>query len=266
MHIKRAPVTWRRCLMFSVRGLIGLVLVFGILMGWFVRRARIQRDAVAAIRQARGDVAYDCGQFNETRTAEWPVWKAWISNAIGIDYVANVIWVQMQTSVDDPKCQQAFDSLSDLGCVEALNLTGTGVTDAALVRLKPLKCLKMLELQYCRITSAGLVHLAALPQLEKLTIRGSQIGDEGIDILRGLTGLNELALCYTAVTDAGLVRLRGLSGVQTLTLCGDAFTDAGLAHLRGLNNLRSLALGYTRVTVAGMNELRQALPGSKISY
>ena len=41
---------WRRFLRFSVRGLIVVVLVIGAGLGWIVRQAHIQRDAVAAIR------------------------------------------------------------------------------------------------------------------------------------------------------------------------------------------------------------------------
>jgi hypothetical protein len=45
---------WRKFLRFSVRGLIVLVLVIGAALGWFVRGARTQRDAVAAIERAGG--------------------------------------------------------------------------------------------------------------------------------------------------------------------------------------------------------------------
>ncbi len=50
---------WRRFLRFSVRGLIVVVLVIGAWLGWLVRSARIQREAVAAIEHARGSVSYD---------------------------------------------------------------------------------------------------------------------------------------------------------------------------------------------------------------
>jgi hypothetical protein len=49
---------WRRYLRFSVRGLIAVVLLFGVGLGWIVRQAHIQRDAVAAIKWA-GVVHYD---------------------------------------------------------------------------------------------------------------------------------------------------------------------------------------------------------------
>ena len=51
--------TWRSSLRFSVRGLVVLVLVIGGWLGWIVRSARIQREAVAAIEKAGGRVKYD---------------------------------------------------------------------------------------------------------------------------------------------------------------------------------------------------------------
>ncbi len=44
---------WQRFLRFSVRGLIVLVLVIGAGLGWIVRSAQVQREAVAAIERRR---------------------------------------------------------------------------------------------------------------------------------------------------------------------------------------------------------------------
>ncbi len=49
-----APHPWRRFLRFSVRGLIVVVLGIGAGLGWIVREAHIQRDVVAAIKNAGG--------------------------------------------------------------------------------------------------------------------------------------------------------------------------------------------------------------------
>jgi hypothetical protein len=58
------PHPWRRFLRFSVRGLIVIVIVVGVALGWIVREAHIQRDAVAAIEKAGGSVRYD--------------WESWV--------------------------------------------------------------------------------------------------------------------------------------------------------------------------------------------
>ena len=59
-----APVArpWQRFLRLTVRGLIVLVLLIGAGLGWLVRSARIQREAVAAIETAEGEVSYDWGR------------------------------------------------------------------------------------------------------------------------------------------------------------------------------------------------------------
>jgi hypothetical protein len=49
---------WRRFLRFSMRGLIVMVLVSGLGLGWLVCSARIQREAVAAITAAGGSIEY----------------------------------------------------------------------------------------------------------------------------------------------------------------------------------------------------------------
>ena len=70
--------SWRRKLRFSVRSLLVLVLVIGGWLGWTVRNARIQREAVAAIRLAGGTVTYhwdkrhatECVTFCEAMVAK----------------------------------------------------------------------------------------------------------------------------------------------------------------------------------------------------
>ena len=43
----------------SIRALCAVVLAFGVALGWVVHRARVQRDAVAAIERSIGRVFYD---------------------------------------------------------------------------------------------------------------------------------------------------------------------------------------------------------------
>ena len=64
MTVEAKPVSTprRRFLRFSVRGMIVVVFVLGVLLWWMarvVRTARAQRDAVTAIKKAQGRVAYD---------------------------------------------------------------------------------------------------------------------------------------------------------------------------------------------------------------
>ena len=87
---------WRRFLRFSVRRLIVLVLVIGALMGWIVRSARIQREAVAAITEAGGSVMYNWEDRSRNRARHWAPQR--IVDLIGIDYFGHVTYVEHYTS------------------------------------------------------------------------------------------------------------------------------------------------------------------------
>ena len=52
-------IPWWRRVRISLRGLMVVVLVIGGGLGWVMQRARVQREAVAAIRRAGGSVLYD---------------------------------------------------------------------------------------------------------------------------------------------------------------------------------------------------------------
>jgi hypothetical protein len=85
---------WQRFLRFTVRGLIVLVLVIGGGLGWLVRSARIQREAVAAIEKARGGVSYDWEWSNgKSIRGGKPSAPQWLVNLIGVDYFGHVTLV-----------------------------------------------------------------------------------------------------------------------------------------------------------------------------
>lgn len=57
------PITKHRRFRFSLRTLLIVVVVLGVVLGWFafkMRKAERQRKAVEAIREAGGVVIYDC--------------------------------------------------------------------------------------------------------------------------------------------------------------------------------------------------------------
>ena len=68
-HVAERPGCrpWRRCLRFSVRGLIVVVVLIGGCFGWLARGARIQREAVAAIWKDSRSVWYDWEWSNGRR-------------------------------------------------------------------------------------------------------------------------------------------------------------------------------------------------------
>ena len=153
-----SPVShpWLRFLRFSVRRLIVVVLVIGAGLGWFVREAEIQRDAVAAIERSGGGVSYQW---------EWREWKSiprgkpwapkWLVDRIGVDYFGHVTSVGLSPTETD----SAITHVGHLTQLQRLTINGSSVSDAGLTHLKGLTTLSVLGLGNTQVTDAGLAHL-----------------------------------------------------------------------------------------------------------
>jgi hypothetical protein len=244
-------------LRFSVRGLIILVLLIGLWLGWLARSVRIQRNAVAAIEKAGGSVNYDWEYWNANEVPSGLRWvRTWLADLIGADYFANVAVVWFPPTATAPD----FEQVGRLTGLVKLILEQCPLSNAELVHLKGMTRLSMLWLGETRLTDAGLVHLKGLTGLTCLDLGGTQVTDAGLVHLKGLTRLSSLNLSATQVTDAGLVHLKGLKGLELLDLSDTQVTDAGLVALKGLSKLFVLEVGDTQVTDAGMKQLSHALP------
>ena len=116
-----------------------LVLGIGGAFGWVVQRARVQRDAVAAIQRAGGTVWYDwvsVGSWHDNPSSEWLVERA------GFDYFINVFMASIQDQASDKQLVQ----IAQLSRLEKLALDGSPVTDIGLAHITQLKKLKWLRL------------------------------------------------------------------------------------------------------------------------
>ena len=129
---KRRP--WWSYARFSMRGLIVLVLVVGGWLGWLVRTAHIQRQAVAAIQQAGGSVIYDWAWKDGERIPNGRPWAPqWLVDWLGADYFGSVICVSDGTSEWSDADMVPIGHLSRL---EALALNSSRVTETGLANLK----------------------------------------------------------------------------------------------------------------------------------
>jgi hypothetical protein len=233
--------SWRRLLRFSVRGLLALVLVIGAGLGWIVRSARIQREAVAAIVRDGGWVLYDWQETYGNRVARGePSTPRWLAERVGLDYSGHVTAVGIFSS--------------------------SAPTDPLLAHVGRLTGLRSLSLARSNVTDAGLAHLRGLTDLPVLYLGKTQVTDAGLAHLTELKQLAELDLDGTQVTDAGLAHLKGLTKLSSLKISGTQVTDAGLAHLKSLRKLSLLTITDTRVTPGGINELKRVLPSLMIYY
>ncbi len=151
MNDQAKPVSrpWRTYLRFSVRGLIVIVMVIGGWLGWIVRSARIQRDAVAAIENAGGSVSYDWEWNNGKGIPGGTAWAPrWLVDLIGVDYFGHVT-----------------DVIPGMKNLSLLNLMSTKITDAGLAHLKGLTNLREVYLDDTRVTGSGERKRRSLPSL-----------------------------------------------------------------------------------------------------
>jgi hypothetical protein len=230
---------WRRHLRFSVRGLIVIVLVIGTGLGWIVREAHVQRDAVAVIVRDGGNVFYDW-EWTDGHTIPGgkPPSPSWLADLIGVDYFGHVTSVWLSSTSNPP--------------------------DAVLAHVARLSRVQLLVAARAPVSDSGLLHLKGLTELSSLILTDIHATDAGLAHLTGLTKLSYLNLGGTQISDAGLEHLKELTNLKWVYLDGTHITDAGLAHLKGLKQLAQLDLYRTQVTDAGVNDLKRALPSLTI--
>jgi hypothetical protein len=175
---------WRGFLRFRLRGLIVLVIVVGAGLGWIVRQAHVQRDAVATIEEAGGSVRYDWEWSNGKSLPGGKPWAPrWLVNLIGVDYFGHVTAVvshHMSAATSDAVTAQ----VGRLTRVQSLNLHDSSISDSALRHLRALTNLTVLLLYRTQVSDAGLVHLKGLTNLSYLQLDGTQVTDAGVEELK----------------------------------------------------------------------------------
>jgi internalin A len=197
--------SWRRYLRFSVRGLIVLVLAIGLGLGWLVRNARIQREAVAAIERAGGSVSYDWEWNNETSIPGGKPWAPiWLMDLIGVDYFGHVTTVRLSRF----ETSSIFSQIGRLARLQRLRLVAPSFSDAGMAHLNKLTELTSLDLRGTNVTDAGLMHLAGLTKVSVLNLDDTQVSDAGLLHLRGLRNLEWLGISRTNVSDDGMNELK----------------------------------------------------------
>jgi hypothetical protein len=124
---------------------MAIVRILGGILGWFIYRTRVQREAVAAIRRAGASVYYDWqwtdGSYDPSAQPAVPVW---LLGRLGPDLFYKVKRVDL--------------------------ISGPRVDDDLMTRVGRLRDLEMLRLNGCRsVTDAGLAHLSRLTALRYLS-------------------------------------------------------------------------------------------------
>ena len=182
--------SWTSFLRFSMRGLLVFVLVIGAGLGWIVREAHVQRDAVAAIQGAGGAVRYDWEWRDGKNIPGGKPWAPrWLVDRIGVDYFGHVtaaVSHHMSAATSDAVIAQ----VGRLTRVQSLNIHDSSISDSGLVHLKGRKNLAVVLRYRTPVSDAGLVHLKGLTNLSYLQLDGTQVTDAGVnELTRALPNL-----------------------------------------------------------------------------
>lgn len=168
----------RRYLSFSLRTLFVLTAALAVWFGIVVHRARKQREGVAAIEAAGGQVAYSYyslpGGYYSTPQ---PAGADWLRSALGDEYFPSVTFVDLrEAKIGD----NLFERMGGLTTIDSLLLANPNVGDHELAYLAGLPRLEFLSLLGRRdpepqISQVGLEHLRQLPRLGALHLPESPI-------------------------------------------------------------------------------------------
>lgn len=238
----------RRRLSLSLRSLMILVLLLGGGLGWLVHRARVQREAVAAVLRAGGTVEYDLDGNGRRPVPAWWSWlrATWLVKGLGVDYFENVhrIRIDGHVGVDDA----LMVHLGRLHLLEELQIgDGRSITDAGVARLCNARRLRAISMDFHGDIGRGPGYLKGLPDLEELGLNISELADADLEQLSGMVGLKFLGLDGKRITDAGLAHLENLVNLEAFFLTGGQVTGEGLVHLERMSHLKSVALDETKV-------------------
>lgn len=178
----------RRRFQFTLRTLLVVVAVGGVLGGWVGSGLREQwrQQAAAGELEKVGGVCW------------WDGRPQWLEKVLGRYCFQSVISVRFKsTQVTDA----GLEHLQGLGQLEVLYLDGTKITDAGLAHLSGLSQLAHLALDNTKVTDAGLKYLAGLSRLTYLQLSGTKVSEEGASALKTL-----LPSCY--ISSAELAQLQ----------------------------------------------------------
>lgn len=190
-----------------------MVALSSVLLGWFgmrMRRAEMQRRAVAAIQRTTQTIDYDYQLEGNGKLS--PRFVAWLADYLGHDFFESVVAVRFRSRRDATRIVVCNFGATLEG--DSFDRNETQITDAGLAHLRELAELRQLDLHDTQVTNIGLEPLRGLRRLELLNLSGTHVTDEGLRHLNGLTELKHLDLRNTRVTGQGVLQLR-----EALRLC-----------------------------------------------
>ena len=237
-----APPDRRRWFRFGLRTLMLALTVLCVWLGFKVNAARRQREAVQAILQAGGEVAYDYqtvpvpsvpDSFNINRNATLSA-PTWLRSLFGDDFFCNVILVNFNNGLSP---DFDLDRLASLPSIRRLNIRSSPANTGATPPRRSIR-------------DADLAALAKLSQLRELLLVRQEIEGPGLQSLVGLKHLKQLHLARTLINDAGLEQVGKLTTLENVVLTPDRITDAGWHYLSTIPRLNFDLMGLPNIQIS----------------
>ena len=249
---RRRP--WR----ISVAGMMILVLLIGIPLGWKARRASLQRRAVARINALQGTVVYDWHRAKLGQTE--PPGPAWLRNRLGDEYFQEIDEIRLPLMSVKlmylQQTRQAKEKQINVGSVSQESLEKTVVEPLArdqLACLEDCDQLRSLTLtQEFPLKPESWDRLAGLPHLKGLWIEYPLKVNMGENLAR-LTSLESLNITVDhnrvdKTNSPNLDFLARLPHLKTLSISSNDFTQQNLTIISQIQNLEDLTIGDTYST------------------
>jgi hypothetical protein len=161
--------------------------------------------------------------------------------------------------------QARWDSVRQLECNEALDLSYTDAHGKRLGRIEQMRNLKDLRLVGTPISNRDTAMIARCHGLRTLCLDETGISNGALMHLGRMTELECLSLNHTRIDGEGVRHLAELPHLQWLSMIGTGVGDDAVEDIGKHRYLTSLSIVGTRMTPAGLRRLRSLLPTCAIA-
>lgn len=245
----------RRWLRFGMRGLLGLVLVVALLLGWLTRplfQARYEQATARQIEEAGGTVRWEDPLLLNPFLIPSPeptTYQHAMGSFFGKEVLARIQRVYLPTA----EHESILRRLPELEQLHYLSLEGGTISDASIDAVARLQSLTALVLDDTQIDSSQMERLAQLPQFDDLEISASSVTKSNLAALANCPKLVTLIISSRSFSndfgglpletdESVLDSLANLKQVTSLELIDYPIKDSALQAIGQMQSLRWLSI------------------------
>lgn len=257
-ELKPTPKPRRRWLSFGLRGLMVLVLLLSLPMGWIARdvyRAQRETDVVAAVEKAGGYASYN--YHENVMWAEPPEPSGpWVLRKLFGEHIHS--YVTDVAVVEPDAVNTVVPLLTACHRLECLELSGGKLNDESIETITQMPKLNKLILLGTSVSVEQMQKLIQVSTLKSITLQGPVATDDHLELLPKLTALEVVRLYETTITDRGMKSLGQLPELNLLNIeRAPEVTNAGFAALANCKKLTEIDVMGTKIDEGCIDTLKQ---------